>query len=171
MKFYDRTRSNIFLFTLVIGVSFFLLTFRPVLYEKKLIGLFTHNFLLKHKNSQKIEVIFNESLWEVLNNQLPLASRRRHTKFFFFIGSQNRFHLLIYIPCIQACKSEVENPRILLMNFHCKYSKLIYTRVEIFHILFFITNENIFVFMNNKLKWFLCYWLLPNTGAKHFVHV
>ena len=35
---------------------------------------------------------------KVLNNQLPLASRRRHTKLFFFVGSQNRFHLLIYTP-------------------------------------------------------------------------
>ena len=33
---------------------------------------------------------------KVLNNQL----NRRHTKFFFFIGSQNRFHLLIYTPWV-----------------------------------------------------------------------
>ena len=41
----------------------------------------------------------------VLNNQLPLASRRRYTKFFFFIGSQNRFHLLIYTPWFLVCSS------------------------------------------------------------------
>ena len=30
-----------------------------------------------------------------------------------------------------------------------------------------------FVFMNNKLRLqlFLCHWLLPNIGAKHFLHV
>ena len=66
-----------------------------MLYEKKLIGLSTHDFLLWHPNSQKIEGIFNEGLRKVLNNQLPLASRRPHMQFFFFIGSQNRFHFLI----------------------------------------------------------------------------
>ena len=42
--------------------------------------------------------MLNFKVNDPLNNQLPLASRRRHTKFFFFIGSQNRFHLLIYTP-------------------------------------------------------------------------
>ena len=45
---------------------------------------------------------------KVLNNQLPLASRRRHTKFFFFIGSQKRFHLLIYTPWAQQLTRDLE---------------------------------------------------------------
>ena len=66
-----------------------------MLYEKKVIGLFTHNFRLLHPNSQKIEGIFNEGLRKVLNNQLKLYLSPTSQKFFFFIGSQNRFHLLI----------------------------------------------------------------------------
>ena len=53
-------------------VCHFFINILPLLYEKKLIGLFTHNFLLQQTNSQKIERIFNESLRKVLNNLLPL---------------------------------------------------------------------------------------------------
>ena len=76
----------------------------PVLYEKKLIGLFTHNFLLYNLNSQKIEGIFNEGLRKVLNNQHPLNRSATSHQFFFFIRSQNRFHLLIYTSrCARCC--------------------------------------------------------------------
>ena len=40
--------------------------------------------------------IFNEGLSKVLYNQLPLYLSATSHHFFFFIGSQNRFHLLIY---------------------------------------------------------------------------
>ena len=67
-----------------------------MLYEKKLIGLFTRNFLLFYPNSQKIEGIFNKGLRKVRNNQLPRFLSPTSHQFFFFIGSQNRFNLLTY---------------------------------------------------------------------------
>ena len=43
-----------------------------------------------------MEGIFNEGLRKVFNNQLPLYLSATSQQFFIFIGSQNRFHLLIY---------------------------------------------------------------------------
>ena len=44
-KFYERTKSYILLFTLVVGMPFFNLHFGQC-NEKKHIGLFMHNFLI-----------------------------------------------------------------------------------------------------------------------------
>ena len=42
---------------------------------------------------------FLTKVWEkFLTTIFRWTSRRRHMQFFFFIGSQNRFHLLIYTP-------------------------------------------------------------------------
>ena len=64
---------------------------------------------------------------KVLNNQLPLASRRRHTKFFFFIGSQNRFHLLIYTPWIGWCGGSAT---ISLTCHRCNKNKATYNAIR-----------------------------------------
>ena len=53
-----------------------------MLYEKKLIGLFTHNFLLWHPNSQKIEGILNKGLRKVCTSCF-LCSSRRHQPVLF----------------------------------------------------------------------------------------
>ena len=47
---------------------------------------------------------------KVLNNQLPLLLSPTSHQFFFFIGLQNRFHLLIYSSCYSliSLDSEIE---------------------------------------------------------------
>ena len=63
--FYDKTKSYILLFTLIVGMSCFYCLSQC--YEKKLTGLFTLIFLLKHPNPHKLEGIFNERLRKDLN--------------------------------------------------------------------------------------------------------
>ena len=55
--------------------------------------IFYYNLGEFYPNSQKIKCIFNKGLRKVPNNQLPLFLSATSRQLFFFIGSQNRFHL------------------------------------------------------------------------------
>ena len=94
-KFYDQTRSNILLFTLVVGVSFFLLTLGQT-YMKRNLSVYSH--IISHYNT-RIHRKQNAFLTTVSENFLPTAYSvplADITRVPFFIGTQNRFHLLIY---------------------------------------------------------------------------
>ena len=91
-KFYDRTKSYILLFSLVVGMPFFINI--CVIVMKISISAYSHIIFcyITQIHSKLKECIFNECLRKVLNNQFPLILLVTSHQFFFFIGSHNQFH-------------------------------------------------------------------------------
>ena len=88
-----RTKSYIILFTLVVGISFFINIWASVM-KRNLLAYSYKIFYYNTRIQSKQRPFSTKVFGKVLNKKLPLFLSVMSHQFFFFIGSQNLFHLL-----------------------------------------------------------------------------